>query len=407
MAVERKDYADLKKQVSSDPVSILRAAGKARMSMSQYCNAVTPDIFLEEKRSVLSRMREEEGLFTRSSEISRASTIDDFITERGELGQVLLYDVLYRAYNRPRLSPTVRSALITGSESYFDSSLYPAVTRMPRPDQIVMPYLDIAELVAIEHDIRGTSYKPFYWDYEEGKLKRLRTNPGTALPKVSLLHKEAALSLYKWGNAFELSYEALRDYETQVDKLSSLMELEGETDKIRMIGELMGILENGDSTPNSAASSKKASAYDSSITEAGKITAEAFLGFVDDFIPYGMTHAIMRAGLRRKLFLTTTGSDQVHLAQLLNISAIGVPALTDMNPNGGVRVGAVRDEDLGANKIIGINSMRAVEKVNSAGSSVSEQATNIQNQTELFTLSDTYNYAKLDFEATKIMTLTV
>ena len=409
MAVERKNYEEISKQLRSDPVAVLKAAGSSRMSLSQYVNSVAPEVFLEQKRSVLDRMVEEIGLFTRSSEISKSSTMDDFL-ERGPLGEALLYDILFRAYNGSRRTArdgTRVGSLISGHESYFDSDLYPATVSMPRPDKIVQSWIDIDELVAVDHEIRGSAYKPFRWKYDEASLQRRRTNPGTALPKRTLEHKEENVNLYKWGGAYELTYEALREHDTSIDKLSSLMELEGETEKIRMVGELLDILEDGDGTTGSAAASTKASEYDSAISASGIITVESYLGFIDSFIPYGLTHMIMRSDIRRKLILLTTGSDNVHLAQLIHINAIGVPGMTDMNGSMPVRFGAVRDEDLDANKIIGLNSMRAVEKVRSAGSSVQEQATNIMNQTETVTLSDTYNWAKLDFEATKILTLTV
>ena len=93
------------------------------------------------------------------------------------------------------------------------------------------------------------------------------------------------------------------------------------------------------------------------------------------------------------------------MAQLINISAVGVPDLSDMNGNPTVRFGAVRDADLDANKIIRLSAMHTVEKLNSAGSSVQEQAT--MHQTETMTLFDTYNCAKFNFQATKMITLTV
>lgn len=402
MAIERQDYAAVQKSAKSDAAGLLQLAGQNKMSFSQYVNAAAPEVLINEKRSAVEKLMEDIGLFTRSSQVTRASDFNDFI-DKGPVGEVLLYDILHRAYKGERQT---KSALITGSETPFDSTLYPAVGGTPRVNVNLQAFMDISELLAIEHDITGTGYKPFKWTYDENALKRRRVNPGTALPTATLDYSEDNINLYKWGMGYKVAYEALRAMSTRVDKLAQLMEMEGETERIRKLSQLVGILENGDTRPNSAAESKKASSYDSSITNAGEITAEAWLGFVDDFLPYGITHAIMRASVRRKLFLSTTGSSEVHLAQLININAVGVPSLTDMNPNGSVRIGAVRDEDLEDNKIIGINSNRAVEQVNSAGAEVQEQATNIMNQTQVFTMSDTYNFAKLDFFATKMMTLT-
>jgi len=398
--VERKDYADISKLLKTDPVEVLRSAGKVGMNLTQFCNAVAPDVLLKERWSVTDKLRMELGLSTQNSAFTKAANIDDFLA-KGPVGEALLYDVLHRAYHGGR----IRSDLISGYETPEDSTIYPAVHGTPRVDKSTDAFLDVNQLLSIEHDIRGTAYKPFRWSYDEDALKRKRTNPGTDLPKATLDYTEDNINLYKWGIGYQVTYEALRNVSTQINKLAQLMELEGQTERLRQLTQLIDVLVTGDGTPNSAAGSVKANSFSTSLS-AGEIDAKAWLGFVDSFLPYGITHAIMRADVRRTLFLSTTGSEEVHLVQLLNINAIGVPSLTDLNPNGGISVGAVRNDDLVANTIIGLNASRAVEKVNSAGAAIDEQATNILNQTQLFTMSDTYAYAKMDKFATKLMTLT-
>lgn len=113
----------------------------------------------------------------------------------------------------------------------------------------------------------------------------------------------------------------------------------------------------------------------------------------------------MRASIRQKLLLSDTGSQNTTLAELLDITAPGMPGLEVSNGNLRLRVDAVPDDHIDDNKILGLNARRAWEKVREAGSAIQQQAENIKNQTNLYTVSDTQNFAKLDNYAVKVLNL--
>lgn len=66
-------YAAFRKAFIADPVKVMREAAKLEMTLQQYANHVSSETIMTEKRSVLSKLGQDEGLDTRSSTISKAS----------------------------------------------------------------------------------------------------------------------------------------------------------------------------------------------------------------------------------------------------------------------------------------------------------------------------------------------
>ena len=199
------DYSDFKQRFVSDPAQIMKDAAKRKMNFSQYANAMCPESLLTDKVNVVSRILQEEGLFTRSSDICLASTVDEFIEKPHT--EVLLHDILYRSYNGKR------NALTTGFEDAVGSVLYPGTPSAPRVDKQVQPAINIDEITSMTTPITSSTYKPFRWIYDKDALERKPVAPGSPVPVTTLGQKEDNIQLNKWGNRFQLAYEALREYD--------------------------------------------------------------------------------------------------------------------------------------------------------------------------------------------------
>ena len=390
------DYSAFKAEFDKDPIGMLRAGGKKQMNFSQYSNSICPSPLLEDRRSVLSLVTQDMGLFTRSSDISLASTVEEFAdTPQGE---VIMHDLLFRAYTNKR------NSLTSGFEDSLGSVLRPGDGSEPRVDTQVAPAININELVAMTTPIRTQDYRPFRWIYSADALERKEIAPGAPVPATTLGQKEDTIQLKKWGNRFELTYESLRNYDVRIDKLAQMIQLEGLREQARMLDELVGVFEKGDTTKDSAATIVKQSVLDSAATN-GELSAKAWLAFGMEYdAPYIMTHALMRKANSLQLILLTLGNANLQVSQLINAQAEGIPRIEQMNVTAdAVRFGRVPDSAITEHYIVGLDSRFSVEMVQQTGAEMQEQADNIENQVRNVVLTNTYGWAKLDHSATKVL----
>ena len=236
------------------------------------------------------------------------------------------------------------------------------------------------------------------------RLARTPIAPGSEIPATTIGQKEGIIQLNKWANRFRITYEAIREFNVRIDKLAFMVQREGLFEANRMIGELAGVLKTGDGTTGSAATVVKGVTLDSART-AGELSSKMWLSFGPEFkAPYVLTHALMRKKQAIQLILLTTGSANIHVSQLINANAEGVPSIASMNvTSDAVRYGWLDDTEITEHQIYGVDSRFAVEKVMQVGGEVREQAQNITSQTQDVVVSSTYNWAKLDFTAIKVL----
>lgn len=227
------------------------------MTLSQLSNRQCPEPLIKTGRSVTDMLVEDVGLCTRTSALTRASSIDEF-NDLGRVGQVLLFDVIYRSFHGQRR--TVRSQLVSGRETARDSVLYPGVASTPRTTTYTGAWVDSADYVAIDHEINSNTYKPFRWKTDSGEpgadIGRQRTNPGDDLPVKTLTESETVILLYKWGVTYELTFEAMRNMSPQIDKLAAMIEPEGDEERVCELKQVLDVLEDGDGRSNAATSMK-------------------------------------------------------------------------------------------------------------------------------------------------------
>lgn len=404
-AEAKMDYKALKDRIYSEPAAFLQEAGEKRMNFSQYSNYVSPDSLLKDNVPVTQRLWQDEGLFLRSSPFSPSTPVDDFRQNR--VREVLLHDLIHRTFNNQSgVRKGHAGSVLTGFDDALGSALQPGSLSTPRVDTQVAPSINIGEIIAMDTNISGMSYKPFRWTFDGDALNREPILPANEIPATSLTQKEGLIELQKWGNRFRLSYEALRSYETRVDKLVQMVQLEALQDDVRRLNQIVGVLEKGDGTTDSAATVVTQSSLDSAATT-GQLSAKAWLAFGMEFdAPYVLSHALMRKDIALQLILLTLGNANIQVSQLINANAEGVPRLESMNVTAdAVRYGRVPDSAVSANYIIGFDSRFTVEQVSEMGADIQEQARNITAQTEDMVVSSTYNYAKLEFNACKILNI--
>lgn len=393
-------YKDFKEKFDANPADTLVAAGRAGMTFEQYVNAQAPEMISEHKRNALAQLWQECGVFARTTRMSRATPpVEFFETPQRE---VLLYDYLHERYNNPRIGKRA-DGLTTGFEDAVGSLLYPGTGGTPRPDRQYEPPIDIEETLAMTMDISGTTYRPFRWDYGTGNdLERQPIAPGAPVPMVTLTQKEESIQLQKWGNGFNLTYEALAEFSAGIDKLGNMIALEGLREQHRLLNQIADKLVNGDGTAGSAAAVVNQSTLDSDAT-AGELSAIAWQAMRYEFVaPYFPTHALMRKTQAVQLELLML-DDKLPVSQLININAEGISAIESMNDYGKIRYGRIDNDAIAEHLICWLDARFALEQVNMMGGDIQQQAQNILNQTQQVVITNTLNFAKLDFDATKVM----
>ena len=398
-------YADAVAEIKKDPVAIMEQAADNGLTTSQLVNRVSPETIVEQRRSFMGRLAQDEGLSFVQSEVSAPSPVMDFA--RDELGHVIMFDYLHGRSREPYLKfNKQRQSIIMPNDAPIDTPTNTAVTGSITVDTPVGMTLDPSELVADSHDVKASTYKPFQWKYEKERLGRSNVAPGSAIPPSTLGQKEKSIEMQKWGNRFKIPYEVMRVEEVRINKVAQMIDLESITEEVRLYDELVGILLNGDGTPDSAAKEHAQSTLTGKTVTAGTLNLWALGNFVDEAFtaPHYCSHIILPQGAIRDL-KEQMGDDsgQIIFTQLAQMGLF--PRLQSMDPRVSmVRFGKANPGALSDGKVIGLDARMGVEMVNQTGSDIREQARIIRDQTEEMTISNTYLWAKLELAAVQVLT---
>ena len=390
-----KSYAEFRKEFVSDPIKVMQTASKLEMSLGQYANFTSPETLLSEKRSVTARLTQDEGLFTRNSNMSKASLVSEYLESPHRIA--LLQDTLYSAYYGQRAAITLETDTPVGSP------LLPFSNSEPAPVAAGLR-LNPGELIANSHEVGTDNYRPFRWDYDKDdddkNLKRHQVNPGAIIPATTLGSVTGTVQMKKWGNRFILPYEILTGNAMRINKLASMIRIEGLTEEGRMFEELVETFEDGDGTSGSAVTKTGITTFGGTANTFGFVP---FLNWLDEAMdyPFQITHVIMRQAQMRQLrtALSALSGDMA----LMQLNSVGMaPGLSNMDMmQGMVRYGRAPDSALSANIVLGIDARAAMEFVSRSGMAIRQQADNIASESREVVISDTYLWAKLAHEATQ------
>lgn len=395
--IVRMTYEKFKEAFIADPVAIMEQAAESGMNLAQYANATCPDVLINEKRSLTNKIAQEAELCFETTSVSLSSPIRDFVDDPWK--EALLWDVLQRSYYGQRSGITMEGSGVVGSP------LLPFSNGEPRPVAVGLG-LNPSELVALSHQVESNNYQSLEWDYDEENMQRVKVAPGTDVPATTLKESSDVFQMSKWGVRFSLPYETLINNGMRVNKLASMIALEGLTEQNRMFVELCDVLENGEPTTTSTGRGASVGGISTFGGTSGTFDVVPFLNWADEALdyPFQITHILMRKP-RMRDFRAKLAALTGNLA-LTQLSSIGLsPDLERMDDfMQRVRFGRVPDNAISnANKIIGLDSRAAIEYVARQGMAVREQANEIKSQTRQVVISDTYLWAKLNLKASHVL----
>ena len=388
--MSRESYDDFKKRFLADPVKVLVEAADLGMDLSQYGNLISPDTRLEQQRSIVHRLMEDECMYVNPTDMSAPSTVAECLTAPHR--KALLFHVLTKAWDRNGIQDRSTITLPTSAPLHTPPNL--ATQGQPAPVPIGLR-LNPGELVATSHSIDTNTYSPFKWEYEREDMQRTKVAPGVTIPASTLAESQGHIPMSKWGNRFVLPYEMLTGGQgMRINKLAQMVSLDAATESNRQFVELLATLEKGDGVIGDA-KVEGITTYDGTANEFGFVP---FLNWLDEALPepFQISHVIMLKAQQRQLRAALGGLPGGNMA-LAQLSSVGLAPnrIANMEDVGNIRYGRAPEGGLGVGRVLGIDSRYAVEKVNRAGMTIRQQAENIANQTNAVVISDTYLWARL------------
>ena len=120
-------YDDLKTEFKRDPLGIMEQAADDGLTTSQLVNRVSPSTLVEQKRNVMARIIQDEGLSLFETDVSRPSRVDEFT--RDPWSHVAMFDYLHNLSMKPyRKFNKQRQSIVMPNEAPVDTPTNAAVT---------------------------------------------------------------------------------------------------------------------------------------------------------------------------------------------------------------------------------------------------------------------------------------
>ena len=247
--LKRETYAEFSARLRSKPVEVMIEASDIGMSLEQYGNFRCPEVLINQRRSVISRIMEEDALFVQDSRISASSEVHTFMD--GGHRQAILFSVLNGAWEAGALNQRAPSVQLPSSRPVGEP---PNETSFGTPPPVAAGVgLNPGELIATSHSISTNNYNPYVWNYDKEDMQRTAVAPGDTIPPSTLGEDTGNIPMQKWGNRFILPYEMLSGGQgMRISKLASMVQLDALTESTRQFDELVGVLENGDGVTGAA-----------------------------------------------------------------------------------------------------------------------------------------------------------
>ena len=400
--LEKMSYEDFRAKFVKDPIVVMVQAGDVGMDLAQYGNLVAPNTFVEQNRSIVNRLMEDEAMYLNNTDLTASTLVTECMTSPHK--KALMFHLLSRSWSKHSItdSSTLRNSINLPSASPVGQGGN-AVTQNQNPPPIAAGVaLNPGELVSTEHSIDTNNYNPFKWKHNKEDMERTAIAPGETIPPSTLGEAGGNIPMQKWGNRFVIPYELLSGGQgMRLNKLSAMVALDAATESSRQYEELLEVLEKGDGV-TSLSEVEGISDYDGT---AGTFSFTAYLNWLDEAMdaPFQISHVIMLKEQQRDMRATLAALAGTQAFDQLSRVGLAPSSMTNMEGQGKVRYGRAPSGSITASHILGIDARFAVERVNRAGMTIRQQAQHIANQTEEVVVSDTYLLARLAHEAVKVL----
>lgn len=303
---------------------------------------------------------------------------------------------------RQMVTPTTRAVLLSGDAGLNTIANQYADNLAPRAKRLVPP-VPIEAIVARTTPIDTNAYRTLYItdDLNNDAYRMKRVAETADIPATTLVTGEHTIRINKYGRALLSSYEQLR--RVPLDRIGfiiSRMALQAEVDKVT---DAMNVIINGDGNANTSAVVLTETGLDAAGV-AGTLTLKALQVAKMRFTAaYHPTTVLGQEAAITQLLLLPIGTMGTTPLSLMAGNALGTIAPIDDMLAGGIRYGVTADAP--ALKLVLFDDTQCIERVVEIGGNVSEVDRFIQNQTQLFTLTEVEGYACVDVNAARILNI--
>lgn len=199
--------------------------------------------------------------------------------------------------------------------------------------------------------------------------------------------------------AVKMSYEYRNDI--SIDMFSLLLQMKAIGMAKDMVSDILKTIQEGDGNSNPAPVYKMKGDLVSGAT-VGTLSYEALLRFLLEFEEFPCNRLVCSKDAFIQVLLTNNPTLTANeVLRLLSNGKVTFNIDSPQLPNESLTM--FWHKNLTGKKIIGLNQEAAVERQFVIGSDVNEQARNISNQTELYTMSERDTFAKIFDQASKIL----
>lgn len=267
-----------------------------------------------------------------------------------------------------------------------------------RTSQIAAP-IPLSALVAQSSSIPTDTYKAAYVaDPTAEQLRKYRVGETAEIPLTTFTVGEQAITIYKYGRGFGMSYEAAR--RSPIDKVSFWVARAALQDEMDKVEQAVDTLINGDGNSNSATSYNLTDLHTGATL--GTITPRALIAFKGKF---SNAYAIDTMFAREEDWIDIQMLTMPNANPMVWQYASQFGAFRNMNMTVDQTVALGKLDILATDKIIGIDTRFALEHVMEIGAQITEAQKFITSQTDVVVMTEVEGFAVLDKLATRILNL--
>lgn len=326
-----------------------------------------------------------------------SGTFNDF--QQSPETRALVPEWISRQWRRVQFGKHDRAILLSDEANVGSWERPYAEAQSPRWADRVGPAIPLSEIVALTTPIQGDTYRSYYLDFDEDQIRMVRVGESAEIPRAELKSAEHTVDLYKFGRAFEASYDVLR--RQRIDKIALWLQLlaaQAEADKLIAV---MDVLVNGDGNPNTAAEVHNLTTLDPDAT-AGTLTLRGWLNFKLQFEnPYALTTVLAQNASILDLQLLDLGSANIPLFNVPASAGFGALETINSMTAGSVRIGNTSAAP--ASKLVGFDRRFAIERIVEIGATIEEIERYVTRQTQVLVMTEVEGYAVIDPNAARIL----
>jgi hypothetical protein len=413
--VGAQSVKDLANRVSVD---MYKDAYDAGMGLSAWMDQLVQVDKSDRDRGLdaFSLVLQERGIFTRTIPEAGiwADTWNDAFTEN-ECDRLLGLEWATRRWRATKTAMPPRG----NDRDIYLSTDYPVGTPFRpymdaaggfRGTGVIASAIPLSAVVAITTPIDGIDYRAVYLSLQSADdLRMTRVAESTEPPrKARLTISTHVIPLYKYGMALDASYEVLR--RQRLDRIAielAMLSVQAEVDKLATI---MDVMVNGDGNSGTSATTYNLTAMDPTASTSSpappmNVTTRGWINYKAQFInPYQITTALVQTPTAVALQLLNLGSANIPLQYIAAQAGFG--GFTPINPGLADNVALGWTPSALANKVIGFDARRAIERVVEVGADITEVERHALNQTQTLVMTEVEGYAVLDPLAVRILDLT-